>query len=193
VSDLSIILFALLVVALAFITAVLIIFPRARRPRTGQTYADTLAAHYADAERLEKLSGNDALYCRDCGSLYVSLRTQEGFDRRTGEPDFRYERGCPKASPLPTASLLMRWPDCGRRVAQSFVPRAHNHPDPTATTTTCPVCVDQMLGDGVINQVVATKLYDEAKAKVGQQRNAGWAALMSPSVSVKHGNLPPPK
>lgn len=177
----------LLVMAASFIAAYLVagvIIRYSSRKRDRRELERPLGSLGWYADPPKEASGN--LYCRDCGTMYVSVRMQDGFDRKTGEPVFSYQRGC-------SAGLRMnppRWPDCSNRAVQSYVALAHNHPDPTATATTCPVCVDQMVADKVITPLVALKLYSAVKAEPGRRLDyslSPWTAgmLAHPSLATR--------
>lgn len=97
------------------------------------------------------------MFCVDCGKTMVSMRSQDGFDPKTGVPVYGYERACPAATN--PSNVNYSWPACGNRTKQTAVANAHNHPDPDATTLDCPVCVDMMLENAAIDPKQAIELY----------------------------------
>lgn len=105
---------------------------------------------------------NIPMFCADCGKAMVSLRSQDGFDMKTGEPVFAYDRACADATNAPGQARRQAWPMCGQRVAQGPIPLAHNHVDAEATSMTCPVCIDVMFQNGVLNPEEILKLYSAA-------------------------------
>lgn len=109
---------------------------------------------------------SEAIYCASCGKAYTSRRAKTGYDPKTGVALFKYERGCPSADPIRS----YMWPNCNVSMGNGYELSAHNH-ILDETRTSCPVCIDQMLTDGVIEPDVAVKLYGAANALVGSRRD----------------------
>lgn len=91
------------------------------------------------------------MFCPDCGKALVSFRSMDGYNEQTGKPSYSYRRACVDLNRRGGPGTPGAWPYCGARARQQPLAEAHNHENPNETSTDCPVCVDIMLRDGVIN------------------------------------------
>lgn len=120
-------------------------------------------------EALAKAAALGLNFCKDCGKPLVSFRSQDGFNPKTGEPAFSYQRACPVGSQDIASGHYRFWPFCGNTTVQLTIPDAHTHAEITATSTECPVCIDQMVKDGVLDYEQAAPLYEKAQAEIPNQ------------------------
>lgn len=126
------------------------------------------------------------MFCRDCGKGMISLRSQDGFNTKTGEPVYSYVRVCAAASVSAPA-----WPFCGIRTMQSPMANAHNHPDPTGTSLSCPVCLDVMTQNAGIDQKSAIELYLKTGV-ISTQPSSDWSGGSLSRLFTSRGLLTPP-
>ena len=140
------------------------LFERRRRSQSRSSFA-------------QMMETPDLNFCRDCGKALISYRSQDGFSPLDGSAAFSYTRACPDGSQNLATVKYRTWPFCGVRAGHAPMANAHVHADPTQTSPECPVCIDQMVNDGIIDHEQAAPLYKKARATVPSQHpNDMWAA-----------------
>jgi hypothetical protein len=136
---------------------------------------------YKEPEPQAHPKDDNSSFCSDCGKQYELRQSQRGFDSRTGLPKLSFRLGCPDADPTeeteewksyrrswsgpssvysatpPFRGQRYQWPNCGKVVRSALLPPTHQH-EASATSTSCPACIQQMLSDDIIDLASARRL-----------------------------------